>query len=118
MKGGLAARRWQWRLGAGRGNAGAEAGRYGIGLMVEPRVGDQDWLLLRTVRSHPDSSVERLADAIGLPRTNFGRALSGQLEHLLLALVTARLVEEQQGRYRLSEDGRRALAEHALAAKQ
>ena len=76
------------------------------------RLGEQELLLLRALRS----SVDRLADLVGLPRTNFGCALSGRLSDPLLRLVADRLVEARDSRYRLSDSGRRALAEHALAA--
>ncbi len=70
--------------------------------------------LLRALRGLPDSSLSDLAGAIGLPRTNFGRPLSRPVQRPLGELVADGLVEEHRGRYRLSSDGRRTLAEHAL----
>lgn len=75
---------------------------------------DQDLTLLRALRRAPGSTVDELADAIGLPRTNFGRPLSRRLRAPLGRLLVDRLVEEHDGRYRLSERGRRTLAERAL----
>jgi DNA-binding IclR family transcriptional regulator len=82
--------------------------------MTESRLDDQE--LLRALRSTPESSLSELADAIGLPRTNFGRPLSRRLHEPLNRLVAEGLVEEHDGRYRLSNRGRRTLAEHALDA--
>lgn len=71
-------------------------------------------LLLRALRSAPDSSLGELADSVGLPRSNFGRPLSRRLREPVNQLVAEGLVEDRGGRYRLSERGRRALAERAL----
>lgn len=70
--------------------------------------------LLRALRNMPDRSVNQLADAVGLPRTNFGRAPSRRVLERVRALVNAGLVEEHGKRYRISEHGRRLLAERAL----
>jgi DNA-binding IclR family transcriptional regulator len=82
--------------------------------MADSRADDQELVLLRALRSAPDRSLAKLADAVGLPRTNFGRSLSRRLREPVNRLVAEGLVEEQEGRYRLSEYGRRALAERAL----
>ena len=74
----------------------------------------QELLLLRALRSAPESSLGELADAVGLPRTNFGRPLGRRLREPISQLVAEGLVEDHGGRYRLSERGRRALAERAL----
>jgi DNA-binding IclR family transcriptional regulator len=75
---------------------------------------EQDLTLLRALRRSPGSSLEDLAEAIGLPRTNFGRPLSRRLRAPVDRLVRAGLVEERRSRYRLTEGGRRMLAERAL----
>jgi DNA-binding IclR family transcriptional regulator len=73
-----------------------------------------DQELLRALRSAPDRSLGELADAVGLPRTNFGRPLSHRLREPVERLLAGGLVEDHHGRYRLSERGRRTLADHAL----
>lgn len=70
--------------------------------------------MLRALRSAPDSDLGELARALGLPQTNFGRRLSRRLREPVDKLVAGGLVDERDGRYRLSTTGRRALAEHAL----
>ena len=70
--------------------------------------------LLRALRSAPGSKPAALAAAIGLPRTNFGRRLSHGLHDTLERLAVGGLVEEERGRYRLTERGRRELAERQL----
>jgi predicted transcriptional regulator len=70
--------------------------------------------LLRALRNAPDRSVDQLAEAVGLPRTNFGRAPSRRVRERVRALVDEGLVEEHGKRYRISEHGRRVLAERAL----
>ena len=73
-----------------------------------------DQELLRALRRAPDRSLGELADAVGLPRTNFGRSLSHRLQEPVERLLGDGLIEEHDGRYRLSESGRRTLAERAL----
>ncbi len=73
--------------------------------------------LLRALRRAPQRSLDRLAEAVGLPRTNFGRALGHRLQQPVERLLDEGLIEEQQGRYSLSERGRRFLAERALAER-
>jgi DNA-binding IclR family transcriptional regulator len=75
---------------------------------------DLDDDLLRALRNVPDRSVDQLAEAVGLPRTNFGRAPSSRVRERVLALVDEGLVEEHGKRYRISEHGRRVLAERAF----
>lgn len=70
--------------------------------------------LLRTIRNTPGRSLDELADAVGLSRTNFGRPLGKRLREPVERLLDRGLVEESRGRYRLSEQGRRALARRAL----
>ncbi len=73
--------------------------------------------LLRALRKEPDRSLGELAEAIGLPRTNFGRSLASRVREPVRRLVDDGLVEERGGVYRLSERGRRTLAERALDAE-
>jgi len=73
---------------------------------------DED--LLRALRNTPDRSVDQLAEAVGLPRTNFGRAPASRVRERVRALVEEWLVEEHGKRFRISEHGRRLLAERAL----
>jgi len=75
---------------------------------------DLDDDLLRALRNAPDRNVDQLAEAIGLPRTNFGRATSSRVRERVRALVDGGLVEAHGRRYRISEHGRRLLAERAL----
>jgi hypothetical protein len=70
--------------------------------------------LLKAVRRSPDRRAGELADLVGLPRTNFGRPLGHRLRRPLEHLLSAGLVEEHGGRYRVSERGRRRLADQAL----
>ncbi len=70
--------------------------------------------VLRALRALPDQTLGELADALGLPRTNFGRPLTRRVQGPVEQLINERLVEEHDGRYRLSERGRRMLAERAL----
>lgn len=73
-----------------------------------------DQELLRALRRSPNRTLAELADEVGLPRTNFGRPMSRLLQAPVERLLDQRLVEEHRGRYRLSEHGRRTLAEDAL----
>lgn len=66
------------------------------------------------LRRAPDRDLGELADAIGLPRTNFGRPLRSRLREPVERLLADGLVEEDNDRYRLSETGRQTLADHAL----
>jgi len=86
--------------------AGSELGRASL---------DDD--LLRALRNAPDRSLAELADAVGLPRTNFGRPLASRVREPVRRLVDDGFVEDRGGVYRLSERGRRTLAERALAAE-
>jgi coproporphyrinogen III oxidase-like Fe-S oxidoreductase len=70
--------------------------------------------LLRALRKSPGSTVNTLARVIGLPRTNFGRRMSLGLYEALERLAADGLVEEERGRYRLTDEGRRDLAERQL----
>jgi hypothetical protein len=70
--------------------------------------------LLRALRKAPGSGARALATAVGLPRTNFGRRLSRGLHETLERLAADGFVEEDRGRYRLTDEGRRELAERQL----
>jgi hypothetical protein len=70
--------------------------------------------LLRALRTAPGSNVDGLAAAVGLPRTNFGRRLTRGLHETLERLAADGLVDEDRGRYRLTDEGRRELAERQL----
>jgi DNA-binding IclR family transcriptional regulator len=82
--------------------------------MAAPELDDQELAVLRALRSSPDSDLVDLAAAVGLPRTTFGRPLSRRLRQPVDQLVADGLVEQHGDRYRLSQRGRRALAELAL----
>jgi DNA-binding IclR family transcriptional regulator len=69
--------------------------------------------LLRALRSRPGKGLSELADAVGVPRTNFGRRLDHRVLVPIERLIDDGLVEERAGRYRLSERGRRTLADEA-----
>jgi len=77
---------------------------------------DLDEDLLRALRNAPDRNVDQLAEAVGLPKTNFGRAPSSRVRERVHALVDEGLVEEHGKRYRISEAGRRLLAVRAERA--
>ena len=79
--------------------------------MSQPSL-DQE--LLRVLRRAPDRDLGELADAVGLPRTNFGRPLRSRLREPVERLLADGLVEEDNDRYRLTETGRQTLAHHAL----
>jgi len=72
--------------------------------------------LLLALRSAPNRNLGELADSVGLPRTTFGRRLPSRLREPIERLLADGLVEEQDGRYRLSELGRRHLADQAFDA--
>ena len=82
--------------------------------MDDSKLDDLELELLRALRTLPDSRLSDLAEAVGLPRTNFGRPLSRPLQQPISELVSDGLVEEHRGRYRLSPNGRRTLAQRAL----
>jgi hypothetical protein len=67
--------------------------------------------ILVGLRRSPGSRADELATAVGLPRTNFGRQMKNRLRHPLGRLLAAELIEEQGGRYRLTQNGRRRLSE-------
>jgi DNA-binding PadR family transcriptional regulator len=69
--------------------------------------------ILLALRRSPGSRTHALADAVGLPRTNFGRRLEGRLQQPLRRLLDAGLIDEDSGRYDLTQAGRRRLAERA-----
>jgi DNA-binding IclR family transcriptional regulator len=69
--------------------------------------------ILLALRNSPGSRPEELAEAVGLPRTNFGRRLKHSLREPLERLLAEGSVEEDRGRYRLTEKGRRRLAARA-----
>ena len=70
--------------------------------------------LLRALRNEPERTLTELAEAVGFPRTNYGRTLGKRIRTPVHQLVTQGLVEEHEHRYRLSKSGRRALADHAF----
>jgi DNA-binding IclR family transcriptional regulator len=70
--------------------------------------------LLRAIRASREAALTEVAAALGLPRSNFGRRLDSRLVEPLNHLIEAGLVECHGSRYRLSERGRRLLAERAL----
>jgi DNA-binding IclR family transcriptional regulator len=72
--------------------------------------------LLRALRRGPNCRLGELADAVGVPRTNFGRKLSHRVREPLERLLSDGLIEERHGRYRLSASGRRMLAELEFGA--
>ena len=67
--------------------------------------------IMLALRRSPGSRSRDLAEAIGLPRTNFGRQLKNRLRKPLGRLLAAGVVDEEHGRYQLTEKGRRALSE-------
>jgi DNA-binding transcriptional ArsR family regulator len=70
--------------------------------------------LLCALRKAPGRCVNALADAVGLPRTNFGRRMNLGLDEMVERLTADGLVDEERGRYRLTDEGRRELAERQL----
>jgi DNA-binding IclR family transcriptional regulator len=83
--------------------------------MAAFELGNEELSVLRALRSSPDSSLTDLAAAVGLPRTNFGRRVSRRLRRPVGELVEGGLVAQHGDRYRLTERGRRTLADIALA---
>jgi DNA-binding IclR family transcriptional regulator len=69
--------------------------------------------ILLALRRSPGSHSRELAEAVGLPRTNFGRQLKNRLRQPLKRLLAAGLIEDDRGRYQLTDEGRRRLAERA-----
>jgi predicted ArsR family transcriptional regulator len=67
--------------------------------------------ILLALRQAPGSRSDQLAEAVGLPRTNFGRRLKNRLRRPLQRLLAGGLVGEERGRYQLTEKGRTTLAE-------
>lgn len=67
--------------------------------------------ILLALRKAPGSRADELAEAAGLPRTNFGRRLKGRVRRPLARLLAAGLIDEERGRFQLTEKGRNALAE-------
>jgi hypothetical protein len=63
------------------------------------------------LRRSPGRRSHELAEAIGLPRTNFGRQLKNQLREPLDRLLAAGDIDDDRGRYQLTEKGRTALSE-------
>jgi len=61
--------------------------------------------LLRALREMPDRTLGELADACGVPRSTFGRPLTGRLRDPLHRLLDDGVVEEHDGRYRLAGGG-------------
>jgi DNA-binding IclR family transcriptional regulator len=89
----------------------------GSGSAASP-LSEQELAVLRAVRVAPDSGLREIAAAVGLPRTNFGRRLSRRLREPVGRLVESGLVVQRGDRYRLSERGRRVLADVALAGRR
>ena len=73
--------------------------------------------ILFALRRAPGSRAHALADAVGLPRTNFGRRLVSRLQPPLRRLHDAGLIDEDSGRYNLTEAGRRRLAARAAGRR-
>jgi predicted transcriptional regulator len=73
--------------------------------------------ILLALRRSPGSRTHALADVVGLPRTNFGRQLEGRLQQPLRKLLDAGLIDEDSGRYDLTQAGRRRLAELAATRR-
>lgn len=100
-----------WSLGSGDALIGPSFVLPTVrGSVLGPRLEDD---LLRAIRAAPDSRLDDLAGAVGLPRSNFGRPLTRRLRQTVQQLLADGLVEEHSGRYRLSKPGRHVLAERA-----
>lgn len=69
--------------------------------------------ILLALRRSPGSRSGELAEAVGLPRTNFGRQLRNRLKHPLKRLLDDGLIERDGDRYRLTEQGRRKLSQRS-----
>jgi DNA-binding IclR family transcriptional regulator len=72
---------------------------------------------LLALRRSPGSRSQALAEAVGLPRTNFGRQLENPLQQPLQRLLAAGLIDQDHGHYNLTHEGRRKLAERASATR-
>jgi DNA-binding IclR family transcriptional regulator len=73
--------------------------------------------LLLALRRSSGSRPAELAEAVGLPRTNFGRQLTYRLEEPLEHLLAEGLIEEDRGRYQLTREGRTKISERVDAAR-
>lgn len=67
--------------------------------------------ILLALRRSSGSKVDELAEAAGLPRTNFGQRSKNRLREPLESLLAQQLIDEEHGRDQLTETGRRTLAE-------
>jgi DNA-binding IclR family transcriptional regulator len=81
---------------------------------VEVTLKASDIDLLRALRARAGCGLEGLAASLGLPRTNFGRRPSRRVSEQMSRLVAHGLVEQNGCRYRLTEQGRRVLGDHAF----
>lgn len=73
--------------------------------------------ILLALRRSPGSRSDELAEAVGLPRTNFGRRLKNRLEYPLQRLLSEGLIEDDGGgRYRLTDQGRKRLQQRSNGA--
>ena len=71
-----------------------------------------DEAILLALRRKPGSSADAIAEKLGLPRTNFGRRMKKtRLTRPLQRLQAAGLIEEDHRHYRLTQEGRKSLAE-------
>ena len=70
-----------------------------------------DEAILLAIRRAPDSSADALAERLGLPRTNFGRHMKKRSTRPLQRLLAAGLIEESHHHRRLTQEGRKSLAE-------
>lgn len=70
--------------------------------------------LLSALRSGPERTLDELAQAVGFPRTNYGRTLGNRVRTPVQRLLMQGLIEKRGRRYRVSDRGRRALADTAL----
>jgi hypothetical protein len=66
--------------------------------------------ILLALRRNPGSSCHVLAEALGLPRTNFGRRLEIRLRQPLERLLATGLIEQERDRYRLTAEGRQRIS--------
>jgi DNA-binding IclR family transcriptional regulator len=73
--------------------------------------------ILLALRRSPGSRSNELAEAVGLPRTNFGRQLKTGLRQPLKRLLKEGLIDEDRGRYQLTSKGRRRLADRVGALR-
>jgi DNA-binding MarR family transcriptional regulator len=71
--------------------------------------------ILLALRRSPGIRSRALAEAVGLTRTNFGRLLENRVQEPLKRLLAAGLIDEDHGRYDLTQQGRRRPAERADA---